>query len=334
MVHGWPGSFWEFSKIIEPLANPPDTGMPAFNVVVPSIPGYAFSDGPKKPGFGAKKIAEAMDKLMKKLGYEHYVAQGGDWGYLICRYLAIQYPKNVRAIHINLLWVKPPTLSSHPIKFLKLSFAMASNGKFPGGYTPEEVTGLKSTKKFDIEEMGYQAIHKTKPMTLAYGLTDSPVGLLAWMREKMHSWTDNYPWTNDEVLTWFMLYWTPGPHQATRLYKEAAAHEIEEGTSKWSNVPMGFSSFPKEIFMPPSDWANMLHPLKFYRKHNSGGHFAAWEKPEELMNDVRDFFKEIVGKDKVLQAHIQRQHSVSASNGIAAAATVNTPLVAATTNGA
>ncbi|CAZ82751.1 unnamed protein product [Tuber melanosporum] len=331
MVHGWPGSFWEFSKMIEPLANPPDMGMPAFNVVVPSLPGYAFSDGPKKPGFGAKKMAEAMDKLMKKLGYEHYVAQGGDWGCLICRFLALQYPQNVRAIHVNFLHVKPPTLFSHPVKCLKLSLAMASNGRFPGAYTPEEVAGWKRTKKFYTEEIGYQAIHGTKPMTLAYGLTDSPVGLLAWMREKMHSWTDNYPWTNDEVLTWFMLYWTPGPHQGTRLYKEAS-REIEEGTSKWSNVPMGFSSFVKEIVMPPSDWASMLHPLKFYRKHNSGGHFAAWEKPQELTNDVRDFFKGIVGKDKVLQLQIQQQHSVTGSNGTTGV-TVSMCTPAGATNG-
>ncbi|PUU80164.1 Alpha/Beta hydrolase protein [Tuber borchii] len=329
MVHGWPGSFWEFSKMIGPLANPPDTSMPAFNVVVPSLPGYAFSDGPKKPGFGAKKMAEALNRLMKKLGYELYVAQGGDWGYLICRYLAFQYPQSVRAIHVNYLNVKPPTLSSHPIKYLKLSLAMASNGKFPGAYTLQEVTGLKRTRKFYTEETGYSNIHGTKPMTLAYGLTDSPVGLLAWMREKMHSWTDNYPWTNDEVLTWFMLYWTPGPHQGTRLYKEAS-REIEEGTSKWSSVPMGFSSFPKEIIVLPSDWANMLHPLKFYRKHSSGGHFASWERPEELTSDVRDFFKEIVGKDKVLQSHIQQQHSVTGSNGTARAdASMSAPAAAA-----
>lgn len=119
------------------------------------------------------------------------VAQGGDWGYLICRYLAFQYPQSVRAIHVNYLDVKPPTLSSHPIKYLKLSLAMASNGRFPGAYTPQEVTGLKRTRKFYAEEAGYSNIHRTKPMTLAYGLTDSPVGLLAWMREKMHSWTDN-----------------------------------------------------------------------------------------------------------------------------------------------
>jgi len=122
------------------------------------------------------------------------VAQGGDWGYLICRYLAFQYPKSVRAIHVNYLHVKPPTLSFHPIKYLKLSLAMASNGRFPGTYTLQEVTGLKRTRKFYADETGYYNIHRTKPMTLAYGLTDSPVGLLAWMREKLHSWTDNvYP---------------------------------------------------------------------------------------------------------------------------------------------
>ncbi|KAL7267561.1 hypothetical protein RUND412_009847 [Rhizina undulata] len=280
MLHGWPGSFYEFAKVIKPLSELEggDNGF-QFDVIVPSLPGYGFSDGTRKPGFGCEKIAETLDKLMKKLGYTHYVAHGGDWGYPICRFLALNHTPAVRAIHCNNILTKPPSLTRHPRKYLKLKASLASNSRLPGSYKPIEIAGLRAANKLREDGLGYRRMHETKPLTLAYGLTDSPVGLLAWMRDKMEAWTDNYPWTNDEVITWFMLSWTPGPYSGIRLHKEAFLNnEWNEVMTKYSSVPLGHSYFPKEAVNMPGDWGNMIQPLKFFRRHESGGHFAAWER--------------------------------------------------------
>lgn len=232
---------------------------------------------------------------------------------MICRTLALRYPHSVRAIHVNMLFVNPPSLTRQPIKFIKLIASVMSNGKFPGCYSQDEILKLNSTQCFLAEESGYQVVERAKPLTLSYGLTDSPVGLLALIREKLHSWADNvcfmfsfccsrglvlvlfnrllidrsllclqYPWTHDEILTWFMLYWTPGPYHGLRLYKEGlngeSDGELDDVRSKWSDVPLGYSVFPKELCSFPADFAAGIHPLKFFRKHSAGGHFAAWER--------------------------------------------------------
>src|SRR5690606_13979900 len=154
------------------------------------LPGYGFSDAPKKPGIGLRQYADIYDKLMRKLGYTRYYAQGGDWGYSVCRLLAIHHSDSVAAIHVNNLLIAPPTLFKHPMKFLSMVAGMVSGGSI--GLTKQEVTILKAMEKYYKEEMGYLHIQGTKPASLSYGLTDSPVGLLGWIREKLHDWTDGY----------------------------------------------------------------------------------------------------------------------------------------------
>ncbi|GAB1526052.1 hypothetical protein RhiTH_009218 [Rhizoctonia solani] len=208
-VHGWPGNFLEVSKIIEELVNPKDPKLPSFHVVTPSLPGYVFSQRANTPGMNIVGTAYVLDKLMQKLGYKHYVAQGGDWGAFVCQAFAIYHQDTCLAIHTNLS-VSFPTPLKNPILTLKTILGL---------YPKDERDGLKKSQQSEAET-GYQKIQGTRPQTLAVGLTDSPVGLLAWIGEKLYAWTDNYPWTPEEWITWTMLYWVNGPAAGLRYYKE------------------------------------------------------------------------------------------------------------------
>ncbi|KAF8469111.1 Alpha/Beta hydrolase protein [Kalaharituber pfeilii] len=298
LCHGWPGSFWEFSRVVKGLAEPEDAGVQAFHCVVPSIPGYVFSERAKKPGFGVKQVAYAYDQLMKKLGYKHYVAHGGDWGHLFVRHVSLLCPSAARAVHTTMPVCSAPTLLSSPTQYISMILGFVTNGLL--GLDKASCDSLLRMKEVREKEMGYLRIQGTKPATLAHGMTDSAVGLLGWLREKMESWTDKYPWTPDEIFTWWMLYWYPGPYGGFRLYKESADdHAFASG---WSDVPMGISQFPKEIIVFPAEWMAKLHPVKYIRKHTSGGHFAAWERPHEIVGDLREFFKMIIDEDENLRA--------------------------------
>ncbi|KAG8708354.1 hypothetical protein FRC11_006544, partial [Ceratobasidium sp. 423] len=245
-VHGWPGNFLEAS-IIEELVNPKDPKHPSFHIIAPSLPGYVFSQRASTPGMNVVGTAYLFDKLMTKLGYKHYVAQGGDW---------------------------------NPIMTLKTVLGFAG---LPGGYPRDEMDGIKSAQEFRATGAGYQKIQGTRPQTLAVGLTDSPAGLLAWIGEKLHEWTDNYPWTSEEWITWTMLYWVKGPAGGLRYYKENSITgppkdpelraEFAQFVSSWSPTPHGFSWFPKDGALP----VEIGHNLVFSKKHTKGGHFAAWE---------------------------------------------------------
>ncbi|RPA86995.1 alpha/beta-hydrolase [Ascobolus immersus RN42] len=296
LCHGWPGSFYEFIKVIDLLAEPEGEDTQAFHVVVPSLPGYGFSDAPKKPGVGLRQYAAMFNKLMNKLGYTRYYAQGGDWGYSVVRLLALHHSDSVAGIHVNNFIVFPPTLMKHPLKFLSMMAGMITGGAI--GLNKQEVQTLKDIDKFYKEQVGYLMIQRTKPATLSYGLTDSPVGLLGWIREKLHDWTDDYEWDNNDVLTWFMLYWLPGPHGTVRTYKESVLQEndFKDVLSAKCSVPLGLSVFKRELtpLLLPTSWANMIQPVKFVRSHPEGGHFAAWEKPELLVKDLQDFLTPII----------------------------------------
>jgi pimeloyl-ACP methyl ester carboxylesterase len=196
-VHGWPGSFYEGTKIIGPLAQGGGDGVPAFHVVAPSLPNYGFSEGSKKRGFAIAQYAEVFHKLMLRLGYDEYVTQGGDWGWAITRTLSLRYPRHVKAQHLNMDMGRPPSLLEHP--------RLAVEGAFTP-YTEREKKGLARTRWFRERGMGYNNLQSTKPQTLGYALTDSPVALLAWIYEKLHDWTDSYPWTDDEICTWISIY--------------------------------------------------------------------------------------------------------------------------------
>ncbi|KAI4143507.1 MAG: hypothetical protein L6R39_004548, partial [Caloplaca ligustica] len=209
-AHGWPGSFLEVQKIL-PLLTSSTT--PSFHVVAPSHPNFGFSAGVTKRGFALPQYAETCHKLMLKLGYTRYVTQGGDWGCHITRIMSLLYPDHVKAAHINMIRGCAPTLFSHPLLYLQHKLSP---------YSAREKGAADRTNWFRKEGYGYNLEQSTKPQTIGYSLADSPVGLLAWIYEKLHDWTDNYPWTEDEILTWVSVYWhsTAGPAASARIYYE------------------------------------------------------------------------------------------------------------------
>ncbi|KAK7752097.1 hypothetical protein SLS62_006063 [Diatrype stigma] len=283
--HGWPGSFVEAKKILPLLTSGGKEGEPTFHVVVPSLPNYGFSQRTSKPGFAPAQYAEVCHKLMLRLGYDKYVTQGGDWGSLITRTMASLYPAHVQATHVNLVIPPPPSFLSAP--FLWLRHAL-------GWYTEEEQAGFARTQWFRAEGSGYFQLQSTKPHTPGVALADSPAALLAWVYEKLHDWTDGYPWTDDEVLTWVSVYAfsDAGPDASLRIYYEALHDAGSQAllSGGGGRVPLGLSHFPRDIAVLPSAWGRMLGLVKFERRHTEGGHFAAYEKPELLVGDLREMF--------------------------------------------
>ena len=209
--------------------------------MAPSLPNYGFSDGVNKKGFGIAQYAETCHELMQKLGYTEYVTQGGDWGSMITRTMGIRYPKHCKASHINMVIGKKPSWTSNPI--LALQHLLTP-------YSAREHEGLARTKWFMDEGRGYSAEQRTKPQTIGYALADSPVALLAWIYEKLHDWTDEYPWTEEEILTWVSIYWfsTAGPAASVRIYYEATHTKgiDREAISQYvDGVKLGLAFFPK-----------------------------------------------------------------------------------------
>ncbi|KAM3084785.1 hypothetical protein ACMFMG_003239 [Clarireedia jacksonii] len=194
-VHGWPGSYVEVLKVLPQLCSA-TPGCPSFDVIAPSLPNFAFSSGVKKRGFALAQYAEALHKLMLSLGYEQYVTQAGDWGFWITRTMGKLYPEHCKASHLNMVFAQPPSLLVNPIEKV---------GDMISPYSKHEKQTIERKKWFQAESRGYNVLQSTKPQTLAYGLADSPVALLAWLYEKLHDWSDDYPWTDDEILTWTFL---------------------------------------------------------------------------------------------------------------------------------
>ncbi|KAI1154529.1 microsomal epoxide hydrolase [Nemania diffusa] len=293
-IHGWPGHFYEGMKIIKPLTEGGDgIQHPAFDLVVPSLPNFGFSEGSRTRGFALAQYAETLHKLMLKLGYNEYVTQGGDWGTGISRVLGHLFPKHCRATHLNMDTANPPGFFTNPL--LALQHAMLP-------YSKREQEGQKRSQWFQEEGRGYNLEQSTKPQTLGYGLTDSPVALLGWIYEKLHDWTDSYPWTDEEVCTWVSIYWfsTAGPAASLRIYYERQHNTSPDRPKnslrqpdprKWSpGVKLGYSHFPKDLSILPSTWIKTLGELVFERSHKDGGHFASWERPNEIVQDLRDMF--------------------------------------------
>ncbi|KAF9479934.1 alpha/beta-hydrolase [Pholiota conissans] len=283
-VHGWPGSFLEVRKVL-PLLVESSLDHPSFHVVALSLPGFGFSEAPKKTGFALGQFAETCNKLMLALGYNEYVTQGGDWGHMITHRVAKDYgPKHSKAMHSNF----PLGIAPHPIKAPLLLLSHILNR-----YSASEKEGLKRTEDYLKNGSGYVAQQSTRPQTLGYGLADSPVGLLAWIYEKLVLWTDNYPWDDDEVLTWVSIYWfsRAGSAASLRIYYEVQ-HDSPEifRSDQGTAIPMGFSFFPKEIVRLPRKWVKTRNLVFESVEHESGGHFAAHEKPELLVGDVRKMF--------------------------------------------
>ncbi|KAF7553412.1 hypothetical protein G7Z17_g3641 [Cylindrodendrum hubeiense] len=283
-VHGWPGSFLESLKLI-PLLTEPTNGSQAFHVVAPSIPGYGFSSYSKKSGFGLEQHAECFAKLMQKIGYEKYVCQGGDWGSSVVRYMALNHPESVLAIHINMFLALPPSPEKSKEKFERYK---------NNAYSDQELKNLDRTHWFATDERGYQRIQETKCVTLGYALHDSPVGMLAWFVGKLKAWTDDYPWTKEELIHWAFIHYQGSPSAAMQIYKEAESVLNENPNSmlgRYISQPVGGSLFPKELWLYPRDWMAETCNIQFWRQHEKGGHFIAWERPEALAADVAEFYR-------------------------------------------
>jgi len=284
LSHGWPGSVLEFIKLIPRLTDPAAFGgdaRDAFTVVVPSLPGYTLSFAEHQPRQGLAEMGAILDTLMtERLGYPRYAAQGGDWGSFITAWLGANRASHLAGIHLNMLPVK-----RHPAAF-------ASPSEVERDY-------LQALAHFMKEEAGYQAIQGTRPQTLAYALTDSPVGLAAWFAEKYHAWTDNAgdprdALTLDEMLGNLSLYWFTGCIGSSFWPYYARLH------GPWPiegriEVPTGYAAFPREILRPPRQAAErQFVNLRRWSTMQRGGHFAAWEQPEALAGEVRAFFRDLL----------------------------------------
>jgi pimeloyl-ACP methyl ester carboxylesterase len=271
LSHGWPGSVFEFHKLIPLLTE-------HFTVIAPSLPGYTLSFKPGQRRFGIGDIADLYAELMSALGYERFAAQGGDWGAFVASVLGHRYPQRLTGIHLNLLAVRrDPKMLANP--------------------TPEEKIFLQQLEHFLKEETGYQWIQGTRPQTLAFGLTDSPAGLAAWIVEKFRAWTDcngspENAVSRDEMLANISLYWFTGAIGSSFWPYYARLHgpwPIPEGETV--AVPTGYAEFPKEILRPPRSLAEKTYTdIRRWSVMRKGGHFAALEQPEALAGEIRDFF--------------------------------------------
>ncbi|HWQ38238.1 MAG TPA: alpha/beta fold hydrolase [Burkholderiales bacterium] len=283
--HGWPGSVYEFHRILPLLTDPAGHGADArdaFTVVAPSLPGYTFSFAPGQKRFAIEEIAEVFNELMTRvLGYSRYAAQGGDWGAFVTSRLGYAHPESLYGIHLNLLAVRrEPKLLENP--------------------SAEEKRFLEELNHFLKEETGYQWIQGTKPQTLAYALTDSPLGLAAWLVEKFYTWTDcggdlDRYFGRDVILTCIMLYWVTGAIGSSFWPYYARMHgpwPIPEG--KTVDVPMGYLELPKEILHPPRSVAQRMYSdIRRWTRAEKGGHFAALEQPQLLAQEIRAFFRDL-----------------------------------------
>lgn len=279
LTHGWPGSIVEFMDVIGPLVDPVKHGgkaADAFHVVAPSIPGFGFSGPTTEKGWDVKRVASAFVELMRRLGYERFGAQGGDWGSSISRQIGLSSPELVIGVHLNTL-AAPPSGDPKDMESL----------------TDREKGYLEQANRFRQRGSGYFMIQSSRPQTLAYGLTDSPAGLLAWIAEKFHEWTDQ-PIDRDLMLTDVSVYWFTGTaNSSARLYYEFAHSGSSWGKIESSSVPTGVAVFPREIAPPIRRFAERSNNILQWTEFDRGGHFAAMEQPELLVEDVRSFFRRV-----------------------------------------
>ncbi|MEM8745460.1 MAG: epoxide hydrolase [Actinomycetota bacterium] len=278
LSHGWPGSIVEFHKVIEPLTDPTRFGgdaSDAFHVVAPSLPGFGFSGKPPQTGWGVERIAEAFAGVMARLGYDRYVAQGGDWGSAITHQIGGRDPDHCAAIHMTLAMSARPGSLDDP--------------------SPEEQRALQAAMYYQQWDSGYSKQQSTRPQTVGYGLVDSPAGQAAWVLEKFWAWTDcdGDPLnvlSMDELLDNVMLYWATGAGASSaRIYWESFNEREEVEVT----VPVGFASFPKEVVPPVKGWVEPMYPgLCHWAEYEKGGHFAAFEVPDVFVDEVRTYFRQ------------------------------------------
>jgi len=282
LIHGYPDSFVRFLKVIPLLMEADKDGL-SFNLVIPSLPGYGFSDIPHEPGMNPQRMASLFTKLMtNELGYSEFIVHGGDWGSVIAEQIVLINPQYLKGIHLadvpwwHLFTIPPETLTEGEKKYLQ--------------------TGQQWSKT----EGAYSMIQSTKPKSLGYGLNDSPVGLAGWIIEKFYSWSDckgklENVFTKDELLTNLTIYWaTKTIHSANYLYYETAAflqQESKKAAAGKVEVPTGVVIFPKDMIPPPREFAERFFNIRQWTEMPVGGHFAAMEQPELFAKDLRQFAK-------------------------------------------
>jgi len=291
LTHGWPGSILEFLKVIDPLTNPTAHGgkvEDAFHLVIPSIPGFGFSAKPKVTGWGSDHIGRAWSRLMLRLGYDRYVSQGGDCGSVISQRMALQKVPGLAAIHLNMPAVVPS----------EIAHILAAGDPAPSSLTAKERYAFGKLEAFYRDNAAYAAMMNTRPQTIGYSLVDSPVGMAAWMYEKISQWTYSggdplKVLTPDEILDDFSLYWlTATGASAARIYWED--HTNNFNARGVIDLPVAVSVFPGEIFQAPKTWAERAYANLFYfNEVSNGGHFAAWEQPALFAQEVRAAFRAI-----------------------------------------
>jgi pimeloyl-ACP methyl ester carboxylesterase len=280
LTHGWPGSVVEFFRAIEPLTDPAAHGgdrRDAFHLVIPSLPGYGFSEKPATTGWTVERIAAAWSLLMNRLGYSAYVAQGGDWGSAVTSAMARAGSEGLLGIHLNMVLAGPDRSQTE--------------------FDPREQAALKVAEQHRRTGTGYSKLQSTKPQTIGYALADSPVAQAAWIYEKFQSWTDcdgspESVLSPDAMLDNIMLYWLPNAGaSAARLYWESFGSIT---TAKPIEMPVACTIFPRELVRPTRAWAQRLYPnIVYWAEAERGGHFAAFEQPEIFVREVRAAFRSL-----------------------------------------
>ncbi len=295
VTHGWPGSVLEVVKAIGPLTDPTahgGTASDAFDLVIPSMPGYGFSELPKTTGWGPERIGRAWDVLMKRLGYKRYVSQGGDWGSVIADAMARQAPAGLLGIHVNM----PATVPADAAK------AMSAGAPAPANLTPVEKAAYDKLSHFFQKNAGYGAMMVTRPQTIGYSLTDSPVGLASWFYDKFAQWTysggePERSLTLDEMLDDITLYWvTNTAVSSAQLYWENNTNNFNAVEQRTADIklPVAVTVFPGEIYQAPRSWTERAYSnLVYFNEVDKGGHFAAWEEPEIFASEMRAAFRSL-----------------------------------------
>jgi pimeloyl-ACP methyl ester carboxylesterase len=290
ITHGWPGSVFEQLQVIEPLTDPTlfgATASEAFDVVIPSMPGYGFSEKPTGIGWDPERIARAWGELMRRLGYSRYVAQGGDWGAPVSHALARQAPPGLLAIHVTLPATVPPDVAA----------ALRAGGPAPPALSPEERAAFGAIAVFFEKYRGYSVTMATRPQTIGYGLTDSPAALLAWIAD----YNGGEPLRRldrDDLLDDVTLYWlTHSAASSARLYWENGGRSLLAAAAQKTGeitLPVAITVFPGEIYRTPRSWAQRAYPsLGYFHQVERGGHFAAWEEPELFSRELRAAFRSL-----------------------------------------